>query len=137
MNTLTKLEKNVQISKYELSDDEFQWTNSYLADKLAHELEIFSEILDNDGIKVMTKPYQNQVEELIYRIPIFKPVPPFVVKKDDLSEKMQGRLVKFKRDSYPHEFAQVLKDSVGHLFENRNSYYYHRSVKQLLWVKII
>lgn len=63
MDNHIRLEKRLQISKYELSDDEFLWTHSYLADKLGHELDTFTEICDNDGTKVIVKPKEVKCDD--------------------------------------------------------------------------
>jgi hypothetical protein len=127
----------VQVSDDELTDSEWEWTRGCFIDELSHELETTGTKLDNNNRLATARPYVDQVRELIYRIPIWKPSPPFVIHYSWLSKEMKQKYDDFKKFSYKHEFETALLDAVGRLFENENSEYYHSSVKQFLQVKVI
>lgn len=128
--------RKVQVLEGELTDTEFEWTQNKFIDELVHELGTTGTQLDNDGKITTARPYIDQVRELMYRIPLWQPAPPFIIHYSWLSEGMKKQYNDFKKFSTKHEFEQVLLDSVGRLFENENSKYYHNSIKKLLRVKV-
>lgn len=129
--------RKADVSDHELTDDDLAMTIGCFVDTFSHHLATYEEILEHNGITTRIRPYEDQVDELMYRIPVFQPTPPFVIHKSRMLDEMKKIYDEFKSFSHPHEFEQALLDAVGHLFENRNSVYYHRSVKQLLWVKVV
>jgi hypothetical protein len=76
--------------------------------------------------------YYQQVKDLIYKIPVCEPVPAFIVSVSDLSERIRTELeVSTKKGRY-----EVLRESVGRLFENIDYNYFHLSVKKRLIVEL-
>jgi hypothetical protein len=106
------------------SKDEL-WTKNFLLDELHVYLEGFR---DRDN----NRKYEELAKKLIYRIPIYRPPPPFVINKADLSARL---LIELK--AY-HEVArnEILKDAVGRIFENIDERYYIQSVKRILNVEL-
>jgi hypothetical protein len=125
------------VSPYELTDDDLAMTTGCFVDTFSHHLGTHQEILENNGITTTIRPYIKQAEDLMYQIPVFKPVPPFIIYKSQMPKQLKKVYDGFKNFSYKHEFEAAILDAVGRVFENLNSEYYHRSVKKLLWVRAI
>lgn len=83
--------------------------------------------------KGFTRKYQEQVENLIYRIPVYKPTPVFYVEKRDLSYKIKSEL----RSLNDKSLDKVMKEAIGKIFENINERYFLLSVKKLLRWEIV
>jgi hypothetical protein len=129
--------RKAEVSEHELTEDDLAMTIGCFTDKFSHYLGTFKEILENNGTTTTIRPYVKQAEDLMYQIPVFKPVPPFIIYKSQMPKEIKKVYYEFKNFSYKHEFEAAILDAVGRVFENLNSEYYHRSVKKLLWVKAI
>jgi len=101
--------------------EEMSWTTNYLIEELHCYLELFED--ENKDRK-----YERQAKDLIYRIPIYRPVPTYVIDKKNLTE----RLIRELQSYGLRERDELLKTAVGRIFENINERYFIQSVKRLL-----
>jgi|SRR5215212_9455149 len=79
--------------------------------------------------------YEKQANELMYRIPIYRPTPFFEIKISDLNEQVKKELD--ARWAYKNEIDYILKEAVGRIFRNINERYFLLSVKPLLQVRLV
>ncbi|CAN5147078.1 hypothetical protein BH18THE2_BH18THE2_35780 [soil metagenome] len=101
------------------------WTTQCVIDELHCYLE---RLRDKDN----NKKYEEQARRLIYKIPIHRPAPTFIVNKTDLCTRLIIELL-----AYPEEARnEILKSAVGRIFENIDERYYIQSVKRLLSVEL-
>jgi hypothetical protein len=101
------------------------WTTERVKDELHYYLERFKDKNNN-------RKYEEQARRLIYKIPIYRPTPPFIVDKKDLST----RLIIELQGSAEKTRNEILKSAVGRIFENIDERYYIQSVKKLLNVEL-
>jgi hypothetical protein len=101
------------------------WTTSYLIEELHCYLESFEDVYKD-------RKYERQAKDLIYRIPVYHPVPTYVIDKKDLTE----RLIKELQIYGLRERNELLKIAVGRIFENINERYFIQSVKRLLKIEV-
>jgi hypothetical protein len=114
-----------------------RWTE----DRCVHELflclvQVKEKIVDNDGESLYISKYEKQAREIIYRIPIFRPSPPFVINASDLSQRVTNELQILRKETNEKTLFILLKEAAGKFFENLDFAYYHTSVKKLLRVRI-
>jgi hypothetical protein len=114
------------------------WTSAKIAEDLAFLLcTIFSATVDEKtGDILIAHRYYDQAEKILYRIPVWKPPPPFLIDLFDLTKKIKQEL-KDLRKSDPRIFESVVKKAVEIIFENINAKYYHLSVARHLRVKFV
>lgn len=118
-----------------LSDTE-QCTTNCLIEGFAYELATFTDYIINEhGEHIPTRAYYDQAKELMYRIPVYRPIPTFKVYLNHLSDKLKRELDDYSKDR--RSLTYVLKQSVGRIFENIDTEYYHNSVASLLEVELI
>jgi hypothetical protein len=79
------------------------------------------------------RKYQEHAENLMYRIPVYKPTPTFYVELVDLSYKIKQELHGLNDKS----LDRVMKEAIGKIFENINERYFLLSVKKLLRWEIV
>jgi hypothetical protein len=79
--------------------------------------------------------YEKQANELMYRIPIYRPTPFFEIKISDLNEQVKKELD--DRWDYKKEIDYIVKEAVGRIFSNINEAYFFLSVKRLLRVRLV
>jgi hypothetical protein len=72
--------------------------------------------------------YVEQTRYLLYRIPVYKPIPEFIVFISDLYDALKQELDALD----DHALNRVMREAIGRLFENENQKYYLLSVKRLL-----
>jgi hypothetical protein len=89
------------------SDD--RWTTERLIDELHYHLESFKDKYNN------TK-YEKHAKELLYRIPIYHPVPSFIIYNEDLTNRLRKELSNYDTTSR----NDILKAAVGRIFQNIN-----------------
>jgi hypothetical protein len=130
-----RLNSEQSLSEDSTNDTEY-WTTERLVDELILCLcDSRSYTVDEKtGHISITHKYYEQAEYLFYRIPVWKPTPPFVIFIDDLTPKIIEELEKLYR-SNPHVLQYILKMAVGAIFENIGPKYYHRSVARNLKIK--
>jgi hypothetical protein len=114
------------------------WTNAKIVNDLSFLLcTVFSAVIDEKtGEILITHRYYDQAEKILYRIPVWKSPPPFLIELFDLTKKIKRELRDLKK-SNRRIFESVVKEAVGILFENINSKYYHLSVARHLRVKFV
>ena len=104
------------------------WTTQRLVD------ELFLCLVDfRDSMNENLRKYEDQAGYLIYRIPIYKPTPSFLISKKNLTDRLIQELESL--DQYSRK--KVLKDSADRIFEGINKRYYLLSVRSLLNVELI
>jgi hypothetical protein len=127
--------------------DEELWSTECTVDELGLELcKVKKEItIYGDFFYVNGKPYQTekrlavrkyylQARKLMNWIPIARPVPEFVIMTRDLSPKVIKELEDRLGD--PNTLTYILKQAVGHIFENIDFRYYHLSIARNLKVRL-
>jgi hypothetical protein len=95
------------------------WTLARLTDELFYRLAVFEH-------------YYEQANRLMHRIPLYEPVPSFVISLTDLSQRLRSELEECKKSTR----GLVLIGAVGKLFENIDYNYFHYSVKSRLVVEL-
>jgi len=105
--------------------EEIAWTTNYLIEQLHYFLETFE-----DEQKI--RKYEKQANDLIYRIPLYCPVPTYVIYKRDLPEWLNKEMDRYGLK----ERHELLKTAVARIFENVNEKYFVQSVNRLLKVKL-
>jgi hypothetical protein len=104
------------------------WTTQRLID------ELYLRLIDvRDGMNENIRKYEEQARYLIYRIPIYKPTPSFLISKKDLTVRLIQELESLDQISR----KKVLKDAADRIFEGINKRYYLLSVRNLLDVELI
>jgi hypothetical protein len=104
------------------------WTTQKLVD------ELFLCLIDiRDSINKDLRKYEDQAEYLIYRIPIYRPTPSFLISKKDLTNRLIQELESLDQNSKKN----VTKEAVDRIFEGINKRYYLLSVRNLLNVELI
>jgi hypothetical protein len=86
-------------------------------------------------MKVGSSCYQKQAYDLMYKIPVYKPTPFFIIKIADLSEQVKKELD--DRWCYKRELNYILKEAVSRIFANVDERYFLLSVKRLLQVRLV
>jgi hypothetical protein len=113
----------------DLNDGEGEpWTTQRLIDELYLCLIDFRDVMNEN-----LRKYEGQAGYLIYRIPIYKPAPSFLISKRDLTARIIHELESL--DQYSRK--KVLKDAADRIFEGINKRYYLLSVRSLLNVELI
>jgi hypothetical protein len=84
---------------------------------------------------IKLRSYEKQAYDLMYRIPVYKPIPFFEIKISDLNEQIKKELD--DRWNYKKEIDYILKEAVGRIFRNINEAYFFLSVKRLLRVRLV
>ncbi|HZD83872.1 MAG TPA: hypothetical protein VE076_13450, partial [Nitrososphaeraceae archaeon] len=112
------------------------YTTTGLTDELVFCLSsVNSYRIDEDTKQIhITHKYYDQAEWLIYRIPIQKPTPQFVINISDLPNKIKRELEDLIPT--PKTLEKVLIQAAGQIFENVNFRYYHLSVAKHLQVRL-
>jgi hypothetical protein len=76
--------------------------------------------------------YYDQAGFLLHRIPVYEPVPAFIISLADLTDRIRLEL----EASSKRGRREVLREAVGRLFENIDYNYFHLSVKSRLVVEL-
>jgi hypothetical protein len=88
----------------------------------------------NDSGFFSDRKYYLQARNIIYRIPVSKPIPHFVINFTDLTPELQTKFGEFCELNEPRQIAVFLKDVAARFFENVNYRYTHDSVLKHLLV---
>jgi hypothetical protein len=76
------------------SSTEEEWTTEKLIDEIfLHLISITENLSNSNGEMIEVKKHQRKARELIWRIPIEKPTPEFIIEKSDLTDKIRKALV--------------------------------------------
>jgi hypothetical protein len=105
------------------------WTLERQVDELFLHLWIVEEL---HGGSTYVRRYQAQAHDLMYKIPIYRPVPAFIINLGDLPE----YLVKKLEDCNKRGQEYVIKSAVGRIFEALNLEYFALSVARSLVVRL-
>lgn len=102
-----------------------EWTINYLIEQLYLCLILKKE---KDGF---TRKYEKQAQDLMYKIPLNKPTPYYIINLSDLTLRIKKELVSLSKEML---LDQVMKETIGQIFEGINKEYYILSVrKSLKW----
>ena len=82
----------------------------------------------NNGNGVLRRLYEQQAIYKMYRIPIYRPPPVFIVHLKHLDDRLKQELAKL--DKWSKDY--VLKEAIGKIFEHVDKRFYYLSVKSLL-----
>jgi hypothetical protein len=74
------------------------------------------------------RKYEQQAKDLLYKIPVYRPIPIFTVSLADLSDRVKLEL----RGLEPKSLNDVMKEGIGRIFENIDERYFLLNVKKLL-----
>jgi hypothetical protein len=78
------------------------------------------------------RKYYAQAQGLMYRIPVSRPTPAFVINLSDLTPRLLQELENCKKPTLEY----VIKSAVSRLFENLDYNYFHLSVARSLVVRL-
>jgi hypothetical protein len=107
-------------------------TPSKLVDELTLQL-IRTQYQDPNTGK-LRRTYVDQAKELMYKIPVYKPTPVFQVRLSDIrDEKIRNELAELDNS----ELDDVMRNSIGRIFESIDEHYYNLSVRNLLQWEIV
>ena len=76
----------------------------------------------------MERKYEEQAKQLIHKIPVYRPIPSFIVSLADLSDRVKVELSGLD----PKSLNDVIKEGIGKIFENIDECYFLLNVKKLL-----
>ena len=82
----------------------------------------------NNGNGVLRRLYEHQAIYKMYRIPIYRPPPVFIVHLKHLDDRLKQELAKL--DKWSKDY--VLKEAIGKIFEHVDKRFFLLSVKSLL-----
>ena len=82
----------------------------------------------NNGTGIPRRLYEEQAKYKMYRIPVFRPPPVFVVYLKHLEDRLKQELSDLDRKT--RDF--VMKEAIGRIFEQIDSRFYLLSVKPFL-----
>lgn len=82
----------------------------------------------NNGNGVLRRLYEQQAIYKMYRMPIYRPPPVFVVYLKHLDDRLKQELAKL--DKWSKDY--VMKEAIGRIFEHIDRRFYYLSAKPLL-----
>jgi hypothetical protein len=94
-------------------------------------------IYNKEGKAVTVRRYYSQARRKMYRIPVARPCPCFVIHFSDLSSRIQEDFTEYCSDNNERNVILFLKDVAGRFFENLDSAYYHGSIMKCLRVRLM
>ena len=89
---------------------------------------------DDKDKEIHVRKYYRQARELIYRIPVWKPSPAFIIYISDLTPELKAQIEQLITS--PDNLRYVLTQAVGRIFENLDFEYYHLSIARNLRVRL-
>jgi len=128
-----------------------EWTTEAVVDELAYRLSTFKIAavactLDFDkksydqyserGNEIyISNKYIKQAERLIYRIPIWRPPPEFLVSLGDLTPRLRAELKQLLKERSYETLNYIVQHALAVVFECVNERYFHLSVGigQIRW----
>jgi hypothetical protein len=110
--------------------DREHWIEEYLIEEVFLRLAGTKILVKHDGKHVTVYKYYHRAFQLRKWIPIAKPTPEFVIDASDLTVRLVSELKALDEDGSKY----VLKQAVGHIFENIDSRQYHLSIARKLKV---
>jgi hypothetical protein len=114
------------------------WTTAKIIDQFQTDLARAHKYVVNAefGHTLIVAKYYEMAEYLMFRIPVYRPIPPFQIDVRDLSPNLKRELAGLKRLD-TSMFWRVTKMAVACIFENLNFDYFHRSVMRHLKIQFI
>jgi hypothetical protein len=103
------------------------WSTGRLIDELFLELDNVKEIDEKSGLT--KRKYEEQAKWLMHRIPVYRPVPAFIINLSHLDSK---RIKEELADLDNKTLDYVLKESIGRIFESIDQRYFRLSVRRFL-----
>ncbi len=82
------------------------------------------------------RDYYKQAIDIMYKIPVFIPSPPFIIRLSDLSERIRIEFNDYCALNKIDTVVIFLKEIATRFFENINFVYFHRSVMRSLKVRV-
>jgi hypothetical protein len=76
--------------------------------------------------------YRDQARKLLYRIPIDKPSPYYVIYLSDLNRKVKQQLKHLKGSYTNKDYQDIISSAVDRMFESINNVYFHLNVAGLV-----
>jgi hypothetical protein len=76
--------------------------------------------------------YRDQARKLLYRIPIDKPTPRFIIYLSDLDIKVKEQLRELKASYTNKDYQDIISSAVDRMFESINYVYFHLNVAGLV-----
>ena len=76
--------------------------------------------------------YRDQARKLLYRIPIDKPAPYYIIHLSDLDRKVKQELKHLKAMYANKDYQDIISSAVDRMFESINYVYFHLSVAGLV-----
>jgi hypothetical protein len=126
------------ITNNSVCDDVDSWSLNYLIDAMKKHLANVKQSLINvdEGCdnkeRVESRKYYDQAYKML-KIGAFRPALPYIIFLRDLTPKIIKELYYLDVDRRSY----VLKQAVGHIFEDVNSDIYHNSVSRVLRVQLV
>lgn len=72
------------------------------------------------------RKYENKAQYLIYRIPVYRPTPYFIINQSDLHYSLVRELVSLN----DIHLDKLIKEVISHIFESINKNYFLLSIKK-------
>jgi hypothetical protein len=125
------------VANFKYDDVDSNYTTRALIDELFFCLcSVNAFTIDGNTKEIrISHKYYDQAEWLIYRVPIWKPAPHFIINISDLTAKLKKELEDLI--STPDTLEKILIKAVGRIFENVDFRYYHLSVAKNLAVRLV
>jgi hypothetical protein len=76
--------------------------------------------------------YRDQARNLLYRIPIYKPAPYYIIHLSDLDRKVKQQLKDLKASYTTKDYQNIISSAVDRMFESIDHSYFHLSVAGLV-----
>lgn len=76
--------------------------------------------------------YRDQARKLLYRIPVYRPTPRFIIYRSDLDRKVKGQLRELKASYTNKEYQDIISSAVDRIFQSINYSYFHLSIAGLV-----
>jgi hypothetical protein len=80
--------------------------------------------------------YRDQARKLLYRIPIDKPAPYYIIHLSDLDRKVKQQLKDLKASYTNKDYQDIISSAVDRMFESINYVYFHLNVAGLVTWRI-
>jgi hypothetical protein len=144
-STLTILTKSRRAS-----DPHERWTAQKIRDELVVDLSnavsgnvVYNSALYPNGVseEIQEKyrqgiyypfKYRDQARKLLYRIPVWKPTPSFIIYLSDLDIKVKEQLKDLKASYTKEDYQDIISSAIGRMYESINYVYFHLSVAGLV-----
>jgi hypothetical protein len=76
--------------------------------------------------------YRDQARQLLYRIPVYKPIPYYIIYLSDLDRKVKQQVKDLKASYTNKEYQDIISSAINRMLESINYVYFHLSVAGLV-----